>query len=237
MKTDYRTSTWIRPYAGEEDVPVMVDMLNAELEADGVPAIETRGRISRWFGTRTKLRSRARHDDRRGRRQAGRLRRSHWVDTNDGLREYRINGACCRVAPPGHRQRALSAQRATSSVSWLHSRDGPTRRSWARGRTTDRRPHRAAARQRLRAGALVLRDDPRPVRAHPRRRASGGTRDSTGDDGQRPYRSGRRMSRRSRITGAASTTPTSASSAGSRARASIRRCGSLPGTATRLPAA
>ena len=41
MKTDTEVDVKIRPYAGEEDVPTMVDVFNAELEADGVPDLET----------------------------------------------------------------------------------------------------------------------------------------------------------------------------------------------------
>jgi mycothiol synthase len=84
----------LRPYAGEADIPLIVDMINRELEHDDVPFRESVADVTAWysnpndkfdavrdvtvaevdgapvgFGSRT------------------------WVDTTDELREYRNDGA------------------------------------------------------------------------------------------------------------------------------------------------
>jgi ribosomal protein S18 acetylase RimI-like enzyme len=39
----------LRPYAGEADIPVIVDIINRELEADGVPFREDVGHVGAWY--------------------------------------------------------------------------------------------------------------------------------------------------------------------------------------------
>jgi mycothiol synthase len=94
----------VRPYAGEADIPDVVRLQNAEWEADG-----TRGRVSVdeyaawWRHPNEKF------DPLRDVRVAeldGRVvgfAQSEWVDTRDGLREYRSGGA----VDPAYRRRGI----------------------------------------------------------------------------------------------------------------------------------
>jgi ribosomal protein S18 acetylase RimI-like enzyme len=41
----------LRPYAGQADLPVLVDILNRELEADAIPFREDVGHMGAWFST------------------------------------------------------------------------------------------------------------------------------------------------------------------------------------------
>jgi GNAT superfamily N-acetyltransferase len=53
MKTDTTRATppglTLRPYAGEQDLPVIVDIINREFEANGVPFREDAGHIGVWY--------------------------------------------------------------------------------------------------------------------------------------------------------------------------------------------
>ncbi len=97
----------IRPYVGEQDVRVMVDILNREFEADAVPNRESEGDNLAWVRHATDAFdpprdiSFAEVDG-----QAVGMADRNWVDTNDGLREYRVNGA---VLPQWRRQGIGSA--------------------------------------------------------------------------------------------------------------------------------
>jgi mycothiol synthase len=92
MKTDIGIS--IRSYAGEQDVPALADILNSELRADGVPGHESEAEILSWVRYPTDTFDAKRDIDVAeidGRPVASAERQ--WVDTSDGKREYRINGA------------------------------------------------------------------------------------------------------------------------------------------------
>lgn len=102
MKTDIDVR--IRPYAGEEDVPDFVNILNAELEADGVPNRETVEDNLAYVRHTTES-----FDPKRDLSVAeldGKMvayADRQWVDTTDGLREYRINGCVL----PEYRRRGI----------------------------------------------------------------------------------------------------------------------------------
>src|SRR5689334_22374002 len=102
MKTDIDVQ--IRPYAGEEDVPDFVNILNAELEADGVPNRETVEDNLAYVRHTTES-----FDPKRDLSVAGLDGKMvgyadrQWVDTTDGLREYRINGCVL----PEYRRRGI----------------------------------------------------------------------------------------------------------------------------------
>ena len=92
----------IRPYAGEQDVADIARVLNAELEADGVPGRESEAELQAWFRNPSESFDPARDvvlAEIDGEVVATSDR--SWVDTNDGLREYRVNGA---VAPAWRRK-------------------------------------------------------------------------------------------------------------------------------------
>jgi mycothiol synthase len=83
----------LRPYSGLEDVPSIARIMNRELEFDGVPSREPEDDIRAWVSHPSD-----KFDARRditfavvdGEPVA--LAERDWVDTTDGLREYRING-------------------------------------------------------------------------------------------------------------------------------------------------
>jgi mycothiol synthase len=119
----------LRPYAGEQDIPAIVALYNAEWEADGVPERRTTDR----------LRSRYAHpsdqfDPRRdvvlaevdGRPVA--VGEAQWIDSNDGaLREYWISGA---VHPDWRRRGIGSAvladnERRQADLAATHETDRP----------------------------------------------------------------------------------------------------------------
>jgi ribosomal protein S18 acetylase RimI-like enzyme len=92
MKTDVGIK--LRPFAGEADVHAMFLILNDEFKTDGVPAHESEEEMRVWA-----RRASDSFDARRditvaevGGRPVGFAERS-WVDTTDGKREYRVNGA------------------------------------------------------------------------------------------------------------------------------------------------
>lgn len=83
-----------RPYAGEQDVEAMAQILNAELKADGVPGHESAAEMLAWIRNPSESFNAARDLDFAeidGRVVA--FAERNWVDTTDGKREYRVNGA------------------------------------------------------------------------------------------------------------------------------------------------
>ena len=96
----------LRSYAGEADLPEMVRIQNEEWEADGLGYRETVGDQAAFFGHVSEQFDPARDlsiaevDG----RMVGHARRD-WVDTNDGVREYRTRGA----VDPGWRRRGIGA--------------------------------------------------------------------------------------------------------------------------------
>lgn len=84
----------LRPFSGPDDVAPMTGILNTELEFDGVPNRESQGDMRAWLSHASESFDPARdvtfalvdgEPVAYGERQ--------WVDTTDGLREYRVNGA------------------------------------------------------------------------------------------------------------------------------------------------
>src|SRR3990172_5090604 len=99
MRTDLPTKPptglTLRPYAGADDVPVIVDIINRELEHDGVPFRESVGDMGARYAHPSAMFEPARDVTiaevdgvpvAYGERS--------WVDTTlDSLREYRVDGA------------------------------------------------------------------------------------------------------------------------------------------------
>src|SRR5687768_12289182 len=84
----------LRPYQGDADAEVMTDIMNREWAADGVPSRESVGDVKAWLRNASEM-----FDAQRDVAMAeldgqvvGYADRN-WVDTTDGLREYRIGGA------------------------------------------------------------------------------------------------------------------------------------------------
>ena len=93
MKQLTKVDLRIRPYAGEQDVAPIVRIQNAELEADGVPGRESEAEVLAWFRNPSESFDVARDVD------VAEIdgviiafAERSWVDTNDGMREYRVNG-------------------------------------------------------------------------------------------------------------------------------------------------
>src|SRR3954452_10602389 len=102
MKQAIEIDLKIRPFAGVDDVPILADLFNTELKADGVPGFESEGEIRAWVSNPTDTFRPERDIDIAyvdGKPVAYAERQ--WVDTNDGKRKYRINGA---VLPQWRRQ-------------------------------------------------------------------------------------------------------------------------------------
>ncbi len=97
----------LRPYAGEADLPDMVRIQNDEWEADGRAYHETVEERAAWYAHPSEQFDPARDvtiaevDG----RMVGYTKRD-WVDTNDGMREYRTGGA---VDPAWRRRRIGTA--------------------------------------------------------------------------------------------------------------------------------
>src|SRR3954454_1960180 len=118
----------IRPYAGEEDVPAFVNILNRELEADGVPNRESvednlaSVRHPTDYFNPTRVLSAAEIDG----RMIGSSDRQ-WVDTTDGLREYRLSGCVL----PEFRRRGIGTallrenERLQRELAETHDTDRP----------------------------------------------------------------------------------------------------------------
>jgi mycothiol synthase len=102
MKQAIEIDLKIRPYAGDQDIPTVAELFNAELKADGVPSFESEGEIRAWLTNPSVSFDPARDIDiaEVDGRAVGYVERE-WIDTNDGKREYRINGS---VLPQWRRQ-------------------------------------------------------------------------------------------------------------------------------------
>jgi len=132
----------IRPYAGEDDVAHMVAILNRELEADGVPGRESEGEMRAWVRHPSESFDASRDVEFAevdGKPVAFTDR--SWVDTNDGLREYRINGA---VLPEFRRQGIGTVlvernERRARELAAIHRSERPqVIGSWANDRQVGR---------------------------------------------------------------------------------------------------
>jgi len=110
MRTDLPTKPptglTLRPYAGADDVPVIVDIINRELEHDGVPFRESVGEMGARYAHPSTMFEPAR--DVTIAEIAGApvaYGERSWVDTTlDNLREYRVDGA---VLPQWRRRGAF----------------------------------------------------------------------------------------------------------------------------------
>jgi mycothiol synthase len=94
----------LRPYAGQSDLADIVRIENAEAEADGLPERLTVGELSAYYGQPNEKFDPAR--DVTVAEVDGRpvgVGEVSWVDTTDGLREYRLDGA----VDPGWRRRGI----------------------------------------------------------------------------------------------------------------------------------
>ncbi len=84
----------MRSYSGEQDVYAMAEVLNAELKSDGVPGHESAADMLAWIRNPSESFTAARDLDFaeiEGKVVA--FAERNWVDTTDGKREYRVNGA------------------------------------------------------------------------------------------------------------------------------------------------
>jgi mycothiol synthase len=118
----------LRAYAGESDLAEMVRIQNAEWEADGIVDRETVEDRRAWFGNPSEqfqpLRdvTIAEVDG----RMVGHVKRD-WVDTNDGLREFRTGGA----VDPAFRRRGIGtallreSERRSAILAASQSTDRP----------------------------------------------------------------------------------------------------------------
>lgn len=120
----------LRPYAGEQDIPLMVDIVNRELEHDGVPFRESVPGFKAWFGHPNDKFDASRDvtiAEIDGEAVGYGLR--NWVDTTlDGFREYRNDGAVV----PEWRRRGIG----TALLAHNIEQD----RALARTHETDRQP-------------------------------------------------------------------------------------------------
>src|SRR5687768_7224488 len=105
----------LRPYGGPADLPVIVDIINRQIEADGVPFREDAGHLGSWYSNPSAAFDPARdvtiaevdgvpvaYGDR------------SWVDTTlENFREYRTDGA---VVPEWRRQGIGSALLANNEA-------------------------------------------------------------------------------------------------------------------------
>jgi mycothiol synthase len=145
----------IRPFRGEDDLPEIVRLINAEAEADGLDERWSLESARAWFG-----RSSAQFDPARDvvvaeleGRTVG-LAGQNWVDTRDGeLREYRLFGS----VDPAFRRRGIGAalladnERRAGALAASQRSDRPT--AYA-GFAAEGRP----------GGTLLERSGYRPVR-------------------------------------------------------------------------
>jgi mycothiol synthase len=96
----------LRPYAGEADIPHVVRIQNAEWAADGTRGHMTTDEYVAWWGHANEKFDPAR--DVRLAELDGQVvafGQSDWVDTTDGLREYRTSGA----VDPEFRRRGIGS--------------------------------------------------------------------------------------------------------------------------------
>ena len=150
----------LRPYAGEADIPHVVRIQNAEWAADGTRGHMTADEYVAWWGHANEKFDPAR--DVRLAELDGQVvafGQSDWVDTTDGLREYRSSGA----VDPEFRRRGIGSVMLADRMAAARSLDATytdvDRPTPARhvGRSAQRRGLRAGGALRLRAGAMVLR--------------------------------------------------------------------------------
>jgi mycothiol synthase len=132
----------IRAYAGEQDVPAMARVLNSEFEADGVPNRESEADMLAWVRHPTRTFDPTRDIDiaEIDGKPVGLTDRG-WVDTTDGKREYRMNGA---VAPEWRRRGIGQAllehnELRTRELAATHETDHPKNLgSWSNDRQQGR---------------------------------------------------------------------------------------------------
>ena len=132
----------IRRYAGEQDVADAARIFNTELKADGVPNFESEADILAWVRHPTDTFDAARDIDFADvDGQAVGYAERQWVDTNDGLREYRINGAVL----PEFRRRGIGTalllenERQARELAATHDTDRPKfLGSWSNDRQAGR---------------------------------------------------------------------------------------------------
>lgn len=123
----------LRPYQGEADAAVMTEIMNSEWAADGVPSRESVADVAAWLRHASDMFDAARDiqlasvDG-----QVVAYAERQWVDTTDGLREYRIGGAvrpewrhqgigAHLLAENELRQRELAAAQETDRPRYLGS--------------------------------------------------------------------------------------------------------------------
>ena len=142
MKQAIELDLMIRPYAGVADVPAMADIFNTELKADGVPGFESEADVRAWVSHPTDTFDPARDVDValvNGSPVAYAERQ--WVDTNDGLREYRVNGAVLpdwRRRGIGNALLAHNEERARELASTHDTQRPKFLGSWANDRQAGR---------------------------------------------------------------------------------------------------
>ncbi len=112
-----QTDLVIRPYAGDADIPEMVRVANAELVADGSTGRRTLEQVSVDLSHPSDQFDPA--SDLRLAEVDGVLvahGRVEWIDTNDGLREYRVGG----YVDPAWRRRGIGRTLHRALVSRAH---------------------------------------------------------------------------------------------------------------------
>ena len=107
----------IRPFADEQDARHMSAIMNAEFEADGVPNRESEGEIASWVRHVTDGFDAARDVEfaEIDGKPVAFVDRS-WVDTTDGIREYRMNGSVL----PEFRRRGIGTVLLQRNVERVH---------------------------------------------------------------------------------------------------------------------
>jgi len=110
----------LRPYAGEADIPHVVRIQNAEWAADGTRGHMTADEYVAWWGHANEKFDPAR--DVRLAELDGHVvafGQSDWVDTTDGLREYRSSGA----VDPEFRRRGIGSVMLADRMAAARSLD------------------------------------------------------------------------------------------------------------------
>jgi ribosomal protein S18 acetylase RimI-like enzyme len=135
MSTQIAAQVRLRPYAGESDLAELVRILNAEAEADGIERRASVEQLRASFAHPRQGFDPARDvtvAELDGRPVAYQMR--DWVDTTDGLREYRLEGG---VEPAARRRGIGTALLADGERRWCaYAADNPVERpltfgSWA----------------------------------------------------------------------------------------------------------
>lgn len=122
------THVELRPFSGPDDVPALHRILNREFEFDGVPSRESENDMRAWLAHASESFDAVRDvtlalvDG-----EPVAFAERSWVDTTDGLREYRINGA---VLPEWRRrgigtQLLLDNERRSRELAAGHETDRP----------------------------------------------------------------------------------------------------------------